>query len=101
MSRAKQTRFSRSAVEGHIRARHALAPAEVVELLVERIASRDWREAITIGRAFAFAAQAHVRHQMTDYDRLLRVPGITREEAQLIVSSEVQAVIASWATPKS
>jgi len=38
---------------------------------------------------------------MTDYDRLLRIPGITREEAQLIVNAEVQAVIASWATLKA
>jgi len=99
--RAKQNRFSRAEAEKHIRKKHARAPAEVAELLADRISSRQWREAITIGRAFAFVAQAHVRHQMTDYDRLLRIPGITREEAQLIVNAEVQAVIASWATLKA
>jgi len=45
-------------------------------------------------------AQAYVRHTLTDYDRLLRIPGLTREEALLIVKPEVVAIIASWATPR-
>nr|WP_275052056.1 DUF2293 domain-containing protein [Caulobacter sp. SSI4214] len=41
-----------------------------------------------------------MRHAMTDYDRLLRIPGLTREEALLIVRPEVVAIVASWATPR-
>lgn len=95
----KSTSFSRSAVDRHIRAKHARIPPDVADILAERIASREWREPLTLGRAFALAAQAYVRHRMTDYERLLRVPALTREEALLIVRGEVAAVLKAWATP--
>jgi hypothetical protein len=40
-----------------------------------------------------------VRHRLTDYDQLLRVRGLTREEARLIVASEVKQIVALWAAP--
>jgi len=95
----KSTRFSRSAVDRHIQAKHARIPPDVADILAERIASREWREPLTLGHAFALAAQAYVRHRMTDYDRLLRIPALTREEALLIVGGEVAAVLKAWATP--
>lgn len=99
MGRKRCTSFPRAAVEGHVRARHGLCPPEVLAHLVELLAAREWGEPVTIGQAFGLVAQAHVRHAMTDYDRVLRLPGITREEARLIIKAEVAAIIASWATP--
>lgn len=96
-SNIKSTRFSRSAVDEHIRGAHPRIPAELAAILAERISSREWRLPLTVGRAFALAAQAYVRHEMTDYDSLLRVPGMTREEAQLIVKDEVRGIIDAWA----
>lgn len=100
-SNAKSTRFSRSAVDEHISAAHPQIPAELAAILAERISSREWRLPLTIGRAFALTAQAYVRHEMTDYDRILRVPGLTREEALLIVKAEVQAIMDAWAGEKA
>ena len=100
-SNVKSTCFSRSAVDEHIRCAHPRIPAELAAILAERISSREWRLPLTIGRAFALAAQAYVRHEMTDYDRILRVPGLTREEALLIVKAEVQAIMDAWAGEKA
>lgn len=41
-------------------------------------------------------ANNHVRHELTDYDRLIRVPGMTREEARIIVSGDVRSILAGW-----
>ena len=46
-----------------------------------------------------FVSHSHFRRsvgELTDYDRLLRVPGLTREEARIIVSCEVQSILAGW-----
>lgn len=61
--------------------------------LVGALAGREWAQPVTIGQAFGLVAQAHVRHAFTDYDRLLRIPGVTRDEALLIVRPEVAAII--------
>jgi hypothetical protein len=75
-------------VEGHVRARHGLCPPEVLAHLAELLAARERGEPVVIGQAFSLVAQAHVRHAFTDYDRLLRIPVATLEEALLIVRPE-------------
>ena len=43
------------------------------------------------------AVQAHVRHTMTPYDKLLDGPNsLTREEARKAVEAQVRSVLASW-----
>lgn len=96
MAKRKRTSFSRQVVIDHLRSRHGNCPAEVAQQLTDELATREWETPLTLGMAFGLLAQAKVRHTMTDYDRLLRLPGITREEARLIVNGEVQAIIASW-----
>lgn len=98
MGRQRFKNFSRAAVEGHLRARHDRCPPELLAHFIETLANREWDQPVTIGQAFALVAQAHVRHAMTDYDRLLRLPGITREEARLIVKADVNAIIGAWAS---
>jgi hypothetical protein len=39
-----------------------------------------------------------VRHRLTDYDQLLRVPGLTRDEARLIVAGDVRSITRRWAS---
>jgi hypothetical protein len=42
----------------------------------------------------------HIRHELTDYDRLLNIngrrQGLTRDEARLVVAAEVRDVFDSW-----
>ncbi len=97
MGRKRFKSFSRAAIEGHLKARHSLCPPELMAHFIDLLAAREWAEPVTIGQAFGLVSHAHVRHAMTDYDRLLRTPGLTREEALLIVRPEV---VASWATPR-
>lgn len=99
MGRKRSSSFSRAAIEAHLRAHHARCPPELMAHFIESIAAREWKPQVTIGKAFAVASQAYVRHAMTDYDRLLRIPGLTRDEALLITRPEVMAIIARWATP--
>jgi len=100
VGRKRFTSFPRASVEGHLKAHHGLCPPVVLAHLIEVLATREWDEPVTIGQAFGLVSHAYVRHAMTDYDRLLRIPGLTREEALLIVRPEVVAIVASWATPR-
>lgn len=99
MGRKRFSSFSRTTTEAHLKAHHQQCPPELMARFVELIATREWKPKVTIGKAFAVTSQAYVRHAMTDYDRLLRIPGLTRDEALLITRPEVMAIIASWATP--
>lgn len=49
-----------------------------------------------VGQAFGINATNHVRHKMTDYERLLRISGLTRDEARFLVSFEVRAIFRDW-----
>lgn len=100
MGRKRFKTFPRASIEGHLKACHSLCPPELLAHFVELLATREWGDPVTIGQAFGLVSHAHVRHAMTDYDRLLRIPGLTREEALLIVRPEVVAIVSSWATPR-
>lgn len=41
-------------------------------------------------------ARAVIRHQLTDYDRLIAEHGLTREEARLSVEEEVEDWVSQW-----
>ncbi|HBY43984.1 MULTISPECIES: DUF2293 domain-containing protein [unclassified Brevundimonas] len=98
MARKKRrSRFDREAVLRHATIHHPNCPAELVALFVDDISAREWEPPLTLGQAFGIKATNHVRHKMTDYDRLIRFPGLTRDEARLIVSFEVRSILASWA----
>jgi hypothetical protein len=98
MGRKKGKRVCHSAddVRAHMAARHPLCPAEIVEQIVARIDGRIWRPPVTIGCAVGIAADGYVRHNLTDYERLLRVHRLTREEARLVIRPEVKAILESW-----
>lgn len=96
VGRQRFTSFSRAAAEGHLRALHARCPPELLERFIDVLATREWAQPVTIGQAFGLVAQAHVRHAMTDYDRVLRLPGVTREERQGRLRSRSHYVFAGW-----
>lgn len=41
-------------------------------------------------------ARAVIRHQLTDYDRLMQTHGLTRDEARIVVDEEVAEWLAEW-----
>lgn len=98
MARKRFKSFSRATIEGHLKASHGRCPPELTAHFSDLLAAREWTFPVTIGEAFGLVSHAHVRHAMTDYDRLLRIPGLTREEALLITRPEVLAIVSSWAT---
>ncbi|WP_313573738.1 DUF2293 domain-containing protein [Brevundimonas sp.] len=97
MARKKrQLSFEREAVIQHAMRHHPHCPADLVARYADEISTREWETPLTLGHAFGLTATNHVRHKLTDYDRLLRVPGLTREEARIIVSCEVRSILAEW-----
>lgn len=95
----KRSTFTKQMVEQHVAKRHPGCPAGLAEHYVALISSREWNPPVTLGRAFGIVTTNDVRHRMTDYERLLRAPGITREEARLIVANEVKDIMSGWARP--
>jgi len=48
------------------------------------------------GAAVGITLQNYARHHLTNNDGLYRIPGLTHEEARLIVRDEVEAILARW-----
>lgn len=91
--------FTEGAILDHIARHHPLCPEGVRQALVQRIVQRAWGD-LPLGRVVGIAATNHVRHELTDYERLLNIPRLRRDEARLIIRSEVADIIAAWGGAK-
>ena len=96
--RAMGIRFTSGSVKRHIRRHHPSCPPWVEWELIKRVVERSWREA-TLGKAVGLSLQNFIRHEMTDYDLLLKT-GRPRTEARAIVAEEIKDWMALWARPK-
>ncbi len=79
----------------HLREFHPGTPQVHALEIAKRIAKRSWERA-TLGKVVGIVITNYVRHELTDYERLLRVPGMTREEARMLVHKNVADVLATW-----
>lgn len=79
----------------HLREFHPGTPQVHALEIAERIAKRTWERA-TLGKVIGIVITNYVRHELTDYERLLRVPGMAREEARWLVHEDVADVLATW-----
>lgn len=79
----------------HIREFHPGMPADHAAHVAETIASRLWH-GLTLGNAVGISVTSYARHVFTDYERLLRVRGMTREEARMLVADDLQDVLGCW-----
>lgn len=79
----------------HLREFHPGMPVEHAARVAENIAGRSWH-GLTLGNIVGIAVTCYARHELTDYERLLRVPGMTREEARMLVADDLQDVLGGW-----
>jgi hypothetical protein len=70
-------------------------PGMYIDEISERLAGRDCPAAF-LKQEIAAMAEAVIRHQLTDYDRLRTAFGMPPEEARLIVTPEISDWLASW-----
>ncbi len=68
--------------------------------IVRRVVERIWQDA-TIGRAVGITVTNYVRHRLTDYERLMKQHGLTREEARVAEAGTVKEIWKSWQAGKT
>lgn len=73
-------------------------PSEHRQLILEKVANRNWTRKTSLTRAIAIIVHNHIRHHLTDYDELLREKHLMRDEARLIVKPEVDDWFDYWHT---
>lgn len=88
-------RFDYDEVSRHIRLHHPGCPDFAVRFFASEIASKEWREC-KLGAAVGITMQTFLRHNLTDYDHLLR-QGVKRDCALQKVQPKIKKMIASWA----
>lgn len=93
-----ERRFKAKAVEKHMQKHFPNCPHPHRDEIVQRVAERTWQDA-TIGRAVGITVTNYVRHRLTDYERLMKQHGLTREEARTTEASTVQDILRSWQNP--
>lgn len=92
----KKRRFAAEAVEAHVLANLGRCPEDIAAEIVRRVAERVWSPPVELARGVGIVASNLVRHRLTDYEQMLEVKGLSREEARLVVSDEVDDILASW-----
>jgi len=75
---------------------HPRCPEHVHKHVLWAVRRRRWPADVTIGQAVGIVLQNFVRHHMTRYDDLYKIPGITQEEARIIIRSEVTDIVRSF-----
>ena len=93
--RIRNGRITAATALRHLREFHPGTPQVHALEIAERIAKRSWDRA-TLGKVVGIVITNYVRHELTDYERLLRAPGIAREEARMLVHKNVADVLATW-----
>jgi hypothetical protein len=83
----------------HLSKQHPGCPADIATEIAQRVVDREWRTKLTVGQAVGIVITTYIRHRLTDYERLLKVPGLTRDEARLIVAPELRSTLSAWRTP--
>ena len=93
-----ERRFRSKSVEKHMQKHFPNCPEVHRDEIVRRVAECTWKDA-TIGRAVGITVTNYVRHRLTDYERLMKQHGLTREEARIAEAGTVQDILRSWQTP--
>jgi len=96
VAQPKATEFDCAAIIQHLERHHPHCPEAVKLKVVEVLSRRTWETPITLGKAIGVIMTAHVRHQFTAYDDVIRIRGITKLEALAFVSTEVNRIIEGW-----
>lgn len=94
-----ERRYQAKAVEKHMRKHFPNCPSGHRDEIVRSVVDRTWQNA-TIGRAVGITVTNYVRHQLTDYEMLMKQHRLTREEARIAEASTVKDILRSWQLPK-
>ncbi|WP_375588383.1 DUF2293 domain-containing protein [Hoeflea alexandrii] len=93
-----ERRFQSKAVEKHMQKHFPNCPEVHRDAIVRRVAERAWGDA-TIGRAVGITVTNYVRHQLTDYEMLMKQHGLTREEARVAEAGTVKDILLTSKAP--
>ena len=87
-------RYQIAEAREHILLNHPGCPPLAVEYFAAAVAKRERRDA-SLGKAVGITMRNVLRHEMTDYEHLLRV-GVGHEEARRRAGLRVERFIAMW-----
>lgn len=88
--------FQRSQVETAIARHFPNCPSDHAAQILEKVMKRAWTQKTSLTKAVSIVTHNHIRHELTDYECLLQISGMTREDARLIVKPEVDDWFALW-----
>ncbi|SNZ07438.1 DUF2293 domain-containing protein [Cohaesibacter gelatinilyticus] len=90
--------FQHSQVEATIARHFPNCPSDHADQILEKVMKRAWTKKTSLTKAVAIVAHNHIRHELTDYESLLQISGMTREDARLIVKPEVDDWFDFWSS---
>ncbi|MBZ6079090.1 DUF2293 domain-containing protein [Microvirga puerhi] len=78
----------------YLRAMYPGCPSNARRKIVRR--ARDRSHFGRLSEKASFLTTNFARHARTDYERLMRLHSLTREEARIVVSNEVMDIVDKW-----
>ncbi|WP_373237802.1 DUF2293 domain-containing protein [Cohaesibacter celericrescens] len=92
----KTKRFQRYQLEAALIRHFPNSPQEHASTIIEKSLARDWTKQTSMTKAISIVVHNYIRHNLTDYEKLLTRSGITRDEARIIVKPEVDDWFEYW-----
>jgi len=87
-------RFSKQQIKQQIAEHYPACPEFAIDRVTELVLARDWWDLSALG-AVTMVIQSVLRHNMTEYERLLH-DGVARDEARRRVQWKVDRMISEW-----
>ena len=91
---ADGVKFKVTEIKAHLHAHHPHCPEWIRHELYRLIRRRRWSG--PLGQAVGITMDTFVRHELTGYEMLFNLKGMSKEEARRLVRPEVTDIIASW-----
>ncbi len=86
---------TQKSISKHLSRYYPNCPEEDAKIISESLQSEQYRD-IDLKTAIAMCMRVYVRKNKTDYENLMQVDALTRNEAILIVREEVADIIQTW-----
>ncbi|MGX9350013.1 DUF2293 domain-containing protein [Shimia sp. W99] len=88
-------RFERKSVRNHIKKNLPGCAMRHREKITQRVVQKKWR-GVTLGKAVGITATCYIRHNLTQYEKLMDKHGLTRAEARIAESNAVKDIFEQW-----
>lgn len=87
--------YDEETARAYLAVEYPSCPEDQIPFLVQKLTAREWENA-PLPKATGIVVTNHIRHTLTVYEALMKRYKLSRSQARLWVSDEVNAMTTAW-----